>query len=135
MTRQEILAVRTVVKRIAQQEMYLIGLSRLKTSMERLLIATGKSSYGSRVENAVIKIEATKERLIRLREELELVKEELLNRIQEEVTEPDMQTLLINRYVECRTWKHVAEEMGLTRRQVYRLHEKFICHLDAQSEG
>ena len=134
MTRQELFKVRSLAHKINQHEKYLRGLRELIDNAERLMGAmTGMTSR--KVETLTVKIISTEEKLKNLRGQLDDSKRELLEKILAEYDEPELQTMLILRYVECLTWSQIAAQMNMSRRNVYRLNQNFIRHLDAHSES
>ena len=74
-------------------------------------------------------------RLIRLRRIYEKTMLEAAEHMEEvdtmirSVPDPTQKDLLYKRYIQCKTWEQVAEELGYGRRHVYKLHGQAISFL------
>lgn len=68
--------------------------------------------------------------LAALREEFVRAKVKLTSQILDEVDDPTIQTLLILRFVEIKTWGQIAQLMHTDRRWLFRRYKKFAtsCH-------
>ncbi|MBR3746219.1 MAG: hypothetical protein IKN27_04580 [Selenomonadaceae bacterium] len=117
-------------------------LQSLRTAAENLVPVLNGLPHSkgakSRVEKIALDIVATEHELELLRGQMPLMKSELADKILHEVNAPDLQTLLILRYVECLSFNEIARRMKYGLRHIFRLHEKFfkdsICvHIAALS--
>lgn len=129
MTKAELNSVRRLTAQIAKQEEYIRGLRELIENTERL---PGKSrgAISKKVEALTVKILAAEEKLLRLEQELEPTRDKLWEQILREYHEPKEIWLLINRYVECRTWTQTAARMHYSRAWVYEASQKILQDLD-----
>lgn len=84
------------------------------------------SSVKSRVEEAALRIIQAESELKCLQEEFVQAKEHLVNRILDEIDDPTLQTLLLLRFVQLKTWTQVSRQMNFDRRWIYRLYQSFI---------
>lgn len=135
MTKGELMSVRRQWVRIIQQEEYLTGLRGLLDSMERSLRQGRTNTTSKQVETLALKIVAAEEKLQREYRRLEEMEDALRTRISEQIAEPTLQRMLILRYVKRQTWTQIAKALDKSRRQIYRMHEKFASQLDAHRSG
>ncbi len=131
LTREEIMAVRKVLKQIRKQEEYLAGLKALKVSMERQVSRGHSGTPSSKIEGLIVKIMMAEGKLAQLQARRFQEQELLTEKILEQDYSALIQAMLIYRYAECLTWTEISEIMQMGRRRLYELNKKFIAHLDA----
>lgn len=130
MTAEELNSVRELRKKIRAVES---RLQALKTNAENIVpILDGlphAKTAQSKVERNALKIIESEQELETLRTELIQAKSALADKIMSQVDEPNYQTLLVLRYVECLSFREIARRMHYTLRSVYRTHKKILrCH-------
>lgn len=128
MTKEELYSVRRLTAQISKQEEYIRGLRELIENTERLA-GMSHGAISKKVEALTIKILAAEEKLSRLKTDLDTTREKLWAQILREYHEPKEIWLLINRYVECRTWTQTAAQMHYSRRSLYRLNKEIFSKL------
>ena len=127
MTEQELNAVRELNKKIRDVERHLQSLRIAAENLVPVLNGLPHSKGAkSRVEKIALDIVATERELVSLQEHLPLTKAELADKILHEVNAPDLQTLLVLRYVECLSFEKIARQMKSSLRHIYRLHGKIF---------
>lgn len=77
----------------------------------------------SKVEKNALKIIESEQELETLRAELIQAKSVLADKIMTQVDEPNYQTLLVLRYVECLSFREIARRMHFVLRNIFTLHD------------
>lgn len=77
----------------------------------------------SRVEKNALKIIESEHEIEHLQTELIRAKTTTLDKIMSKVDEPNHQTLLVLRYVECLSFREIARRMHFVLRNIFNLHD------------
>ena len=80
-------------------------------------------------ENDFIKLAEYSEMIDKRIDELYGVKRESHEAINT-VEDPTLRTVLIAKYINCKSWKDIAGELYYSERQMYRLHSKALSKID-----
>lgn len=127
MTKRELKSVLLLKHKISEQESYI---ETLRLSAEDLVPAPSDMPRSldivNRVEKLAIKLVEAENKLAELKVQFLQAKLILVEKIFLEVSDPTLQKVVLLRYVECLSYKDIAQRMGYTRRHIYRLHEKFF---------
>lgn len=127
MTEQELNKVRAVKKRIKDLEKKLQTLKMSASNLVPIIDGLPHATQAkSRVERIALMIVDCERELANNRDRLTQAKEELADKVMCEVSEPEWQTLLVLRYVECLPFKDVAHRMFFGLRYVFKLHDKIL---------
>ena len=141
MTMEELNSVRELDKKIRAVES---RLQALKINAENIVpILDGlphAKTAQSKVERNALRIIESEQEIETLRAEMIQAKSTLADKIMSQVDEPNYQTLLVLRYVECLSFKETARRMHYTLRQIFRLHTKIFkdvirVHIAAQNHN
>ena len=77
----------------------------------------------SKVERNALRIIESEQEVETLRAELIQAKSALADKIMSQVDEPNYQTLLVLRYVECLSFREIARRMHFVLRNLFNLHD------------
>lgn len=137
MTEEELNRVRDIKRNICELEKHLRALRVAAENIVPILDGLPHSTLArSRVEKITLSIVENEQQLEKTLRVLVQAKSELADKIMGEIDKPELQTMLILRYVECCRFKDVAHRMHYSLRALFRIHERFIKeyihgHLDA----
>lgn len=148
MTLEELKRVRVLRKQLEEKPEILAA---LRDSAERTTTAykrdrIGKQSFTaldlsphgnfaeSRIERLIPGIIDGEKELAELQDEFEKAVTELTKNIQSEFSNPTEQTLMLYRYVACRSFKEISNILRYSYRYVYSLHDKAMKKILNQSE-
>ena len=80
-------------------------------------------------EDNFIKLAEYSEMIDKRIDELYGIKEEIFEAINT-LENTTMRVILIARYIDCKKWKDIAEELYYSERQLYKLHSKALSKID-----
>ena len=127
MTREELCSVRELQKKIRTHEQHLEALRMSAENIVPILDGLPHATEAkSKVEKIALRIVEVERELEDLRGRLVQSKSGLADKIMCEVVSPEVQTLLILRYVDCCPYKEIARRMRYALRHVFKLHERFL---------
>lgn len=127
MTKEELCSVRELQKKIRTHEQRLEALRMSAKNIVPILDGLPHATEAkSKVEKIALRIVEVERELEELRGQLVQSKSGLADKIMREVEAPEVQTLLILRYVDCCPYKEIARRMRYALRHVFKLHERFL---------
>lgn len=133
----ELNVVRELVQKLKREEQ---RLQALRTNAENIVpILDGlphAKTAQSKVERLALKIIESENLVEELQAEILRAKTKLIDFILERVEEPNSQTLLVLRYVECLSFRETARRMHYCLRNIFLLHDdaKEFLHKAEHSE-
>lgn len=117
--------------RISQQirdlEQDIISVRAMDYTKDRI----DSSNQTSAVEEAVIRLEAHKEKLLHIQEEYVILRVKIETEI-ESLDNDVFKELLSLRYVQCLRWERIALLMGYSEPHVFELHRDALDYFDKQ---
>ena len=132
MTKAELHEVRELRKRIKETEQKIEIIRARQTNLVPLMDGMPRAKNArSKVEDLTVKVMELQSELEDLHEKYLDAQAALADKIMTDLDEPNLQTVLIFRYVECLTYREIARRMNFTVRHVFDIHSKFFrLHID-----
>ena len=121
---QELNVVRELKKILDKEEQKLNALRINTVNITPILDGLPRAKTAqSKVEKNALKIIESEHEIQRLQSELICARTITLDKIMSKVDEPNYQTLLVLRYVECLSFREIARRMHFVLRNIFNLHD------------
>ena len=91
---------------------------------------SGKGAVSDKVGNASSRLVDIEKKIDKKTEKLSKAKEEIESVI-EQVSDDILKTLLVKRYINCKSFSVISDEMGYSYRQINRLHVKALKEVNS----